>query len=214
MAASNGGTGDATPPTTVIFDLGAVLIDWNPRYLYRSLIDDPDEMERFLAEVTTQAWNHEQDRGRTWRAAVDELVAVHPQHAHLIRAYHERWPEMLGGPIQDTVDLLAELRDAGVELYALSNWSTETYPIALERYPFLRWFRGVVISGEVGAAKPEPAAYLALVERYGVVPEASVFIDDQPANVEAARELGFRAIRFTDPASLRDELEALGLLRS
>src|SRR3954447_7253810 len=203
--------GRLTPPTTVIFDLGAVLIDWNPRYLYRSLIDDVDEMERFLAEVTTPAWNHERARGRPWAAAVDERVAVHPQHEPLIRAYHERWPEMLCGPIQDTVDLVAELRDAGIELYALSNWSTETFPIALERYPFLRWFRGVVISGEVGAAKPEPAAYLALVERYGVVPEASVFIDDQPANVDAARELGFRAIRFTDASALRRELKWMGL---
>ena len=200
-----------TAPTTVVFDLGAVLIDWNPRYLFRQLIDDPDEIERFLAEVTTAAWNHEQDRGRSWADAVAELVAVHPEHAHLIRAYHERWTEMLGGPIQETVDILAELRDAGVALYALSNWSAETFPVALERYPFLAWFKGIVVSGEVGAAKPEPAVYEALIERHGVVPAESVFIDDQPANVEAARRLGFHGIRFTDATSLRAELAALGL---
>jgi 2-haloacid dehalogenase len=211
VTASNGGTDGATP-TTAVFDLGAVLIDWNPRYLFRTLIDDPDEMERFLAEVTTQAWNHEQDRGRSWADAVADLVARHPEHEPLIRAYHERWTEMLGGPIQDTVDLLAELRDAGVELYALSNWSAETFPVAVERFPFLRWFNGMVISGEVGAAKPEPAVYRALIDRYGVVPAEAVFIDDQPANVEAARELGFRAIRFTDATALRGELEAIGLL--
>ena len=202
----------ATIPTTVIFDLGAVLIDWNPRYLYRSLIDDPAEMERFLAEVTTQAWNHEQDRGRRWADAVAELVERHPAHAELIRAYHERWPEMLGEQIHETVDILAELRDAGVALYALTNWSAETWPIAVERYPFLAWFRGIVVSGEVRAAKPEAAIYRALVERYGVVPADSVFIDDQPANVEAARHLGFRAIRFTGADPLRGDLEDLGLL--
>ncbi len=201
-----------TSPTTVVFDLGAVLIDWNPRYLFRALIDDPDEMERFLAEVTTQAWNHEQDRGRSWADAVAVLVAQHPEHEPLIRAYHERWTEMLGDAIHDTVEILAELRDAGVALYALSNWSAETFPVARERYPFLGWFRGIVISGEVGAAKPEPAVYEALVERYGVVPAESVFIDDQPVNVEAARELGFHAIRFRDAAALRRDLEAMGLL--
>jgi 2-haloacid dehalogenase len=201
-----------TTPTTVIFDLGAVLIDWNPRYLYRSLIDDPAEMERFLAEVTTQAWNHEQDRGRRWADAVAELVERHPAHAELIRAYHERWPEMLGEQLHETVDLLAELRDAGVALYALTNWSAETWPIAVDRYPFLAWFRGIVVSGEVGVAKPDAGIYEVLGERYGVVPAESVFIDDQPANVEAARRLGFRAIRFTDAASARRELVVLGLL--
>ncbi len=201
-----------TPPTTVIFDLGAVLIDWNPRYLYRNLFNDPEEMERFLAEVTTPAWNHEQDRGRRWADAIDELVARHPAHGELIRAYHERWPEMLGAQLHETVEVLAELREAGVALYALTNWSAETWPVALERYPFLAWFRGIVVSGEVGVAKPEPRVYEMLVERYGVVPEASVFIDDQPANVEAAARLGFRGIRFTDAAALRSELAALGLL--
>jgi 2-haloacid dehalogenase len=211
--ASSGGTrrGSAVP-TTVVFDLGAVLIDWNPRYLYRGLIEDPDEMERFLAEVTTAAWNHEQDRGRRWADAVTQLSEQHPEHAELIRAYHERWPEMLGDPIEGTVRILAELRDAGVALYALSNWSDETFHVALARYPFLGWFRGIVISGDVGEAKPEPAIYEALMARHPVVPGESVFIDDQPLNVEAARLLGFTAIRFTNPEALRAELEALGLL--
>jgi len=202
-----------TIPTTVVFDLGAVLIDWNPRYLYRGLIDDPDEMERFLAEVTTSAWNHEQDRGRRWADAVAELTERHPAHAELIRAYHERWPEMLGDAIHETVAILAELRDAGIALYALTNWSSETWPVAIERFPFLAWFRGIVVSGHVGAAKPEPAAFQALIERHGVAPGDSVFIDDQPANVKAAERLGFTAIRYTDPAALRAELEDRGLLR-
>ena len=214
MTGSTGARPGSAIPTTVVFDLGAVLIDWNPRYLYRGLIQDPDEMERFLAEVTTMAWNHEQDRGRRWADAVDQLIGEHPEHAELIRAYHERWPEMLGDAIEGTVQVLAELRDAGVPLYALSNWSDETFHIALARYPFLAWFRGIVISGDVGEAKPEPEIYEALVARYPVVPTESVFIDDQPLNVEAARGLGFQAIRFVDAATLRLELVAIGLLRS
>lgn len=203
---------DRAAPTTVVWDLGAVLIDWNPRYLYRSLIPDPDAMERFLAEVATPAWNHEQDRGRRWADAVAELTAAHPEHADLIRAYHERWPEMLGGAIEGSVAILHELRDAGVALYALSNWSAETFHVALERYPFLGWFRGIVISGEVGAAKPEPEIYEALMARHGVDPARSVFVDDQPVNVAAARALGFTAIRFTGADDLRAALEGLGLL--
>jgi 2-haloacid dehalogenase len=202
----------SSPLTTVVFDLGAVLIDWNPRYLYRQLIADPDEMERFLAEVTTMAWNHEQDRGRRWADAVEQLSDEHPEHADLIRAYHERWPEMLGDAIDGSVAILAELRGAGVRLYALSNWSDETFHIALARYPFLAWFDGIVISGDVGEAKPEPEIYEALVARHDVVPAESVFIDDQPLNVEAARHLGFTAIRFTDPPALREELVAMALL--
>ena len=212
MAGSKDAWARRAVPTTVVFDLGAVLIDWNPRYLYRSLIEDSDEMERFLAEVTTQAWNHEQDRGRRWADAVAELVERHPDRADLIRAYHERWPEMLGDAIDGTVAILADLRDAGVALYALSNWSDETFHIALARYPFLAWFHGIVISGEVGEAKPEPAIYEALMARHQVDPKESVFIDDQPANVEAARRIGFTAIRFTDPLALRAQLEALGVL--
>ena len=208
----NGAGANRAVPTTVVFDLGAVLIDWNPRYLYRTLIEDPEVMERFLAEVTTPAWNHEQDRGRRWADAVAELVGRHPEHADLIRAYHERWPEMLGEAIDGTVAILAELRDAGIALYALSNWSDETFHIALARYPFLSWFRGIVISGDVGVAKPDPAIYEALMERYPVVPAKSVFIDDQPANVDAARRLGFTAIRFTNPLGLRAELAAQGIV--
>jgi 2-haloacid dehalogenase len=198
--------------SAVVFDLGGVLIDWDPRYLYRSLFgDDEAAMERFLATVCTPEWNRGQDAGRPWSEAIASLVAEHPEHADLIRAFWDRWPETLGDAIDPTVDVLAELRAAGIPLYALSNWSAETFPIARPRYPFLDWFDGIVISGEVGAAKPDPRIYQALVERHGLDPASLAFVDDVPANVAAAESLGMRGLTFTSAAALRQDLEALGL---
>jgi 2-haloacid dehalogenase len=203
---------DAPPLTTVVFDLGGVLIDWDPRHLYRQLFDDPDEMESFLAEVTTAEWNGQQDAGRPWAEAIELLVAEHPERRDLIEAFHRRWPEMLAGEIPGTLDVLAELRAAGVRLLALSNWSAEMFPVALERFDFLAWFEGIVISGEVGVNKPERRIFEHLAERFGVEPEAAVFVDDSVANIDAAANLGFRAIRFTDATALRQALLRLGLL--
>jgi len=198
--------------SAVVFDLGGVLIDWDPRYLYRSLFGgDEAAMERFLATVCTPEWNRGQDAGRLWSEAIASLVAEHPEHADLIRAFWDRWPETLGDAIDPTVDVLAELRAAGIPLYALSNWSAETFPIARPRYPFLDWFDGIVISGEVGAAKPDPRIYQALVERHGLDPASLAFVDDVPANVAAAESLGMRGLTFTSAAALRQDLEALGL---
>jgi 2-haloacid dehalogenase len=199
-------------PTTVIFDLGGVLVDWDPRYMYRQLFDDPDEMESFLAEVTTAEWNGHQDAGRPWAEAVQLLVAEHPQRRELIEAFHRRWPEMLAGEIPGTVDVLADLRAAGVRLVALSNWSAETFPVARERFEFLAWFEGIVISGEVGVNKPDRRIFEHLIEHFGIEPRAALFIDDSSANVEAAKALGFSAIPFTDAGALRRELVRLGLL--
>jgi 2-haloacid dehalogenase len=198
--------------TTVTFDLGGVLIDWDPRYLYRTLFDDEAEMEAFLAEVTTPAWNAEQDAGRTWVEAVESLAAEHPERRPLIEAYHLRWPETLGDAIQGTVDILAELRGAGIRLLALSNWSAETFPVARERYPFLGWFEGIVISGEVKAAKPDERIFRVLIDRHGVEPAETLFVDDNEPNVAAAAALGFATVRFTDPPALRAVLEQLGVL--
>jgi 2-haloacid dehalogenase len=196
----------------VIFDLGGVLIDWDPRYLYRSLFDgDEEAAERFLAEVTTADWNARQDAGRPWSEAVEALALVHPERRELIEAYWLRWPEMLGGPIQPTVDLLAELRGAGVRLFALSNWSAETFPIARPRFPFLEWFEAIVISGELGVTKPDPRIYEHLLERHRLKARATVFIDDSEANAAAARALGLTAIRYQDPDQLRRELRSLGM---
>jgi 2-haloacid dehalogenase len=199
-------------PTTVTFDLGGVLIDWNPRYLYQQLFDDDDAMERFLAEVTTQEWNAEQDAGRTWAEAVEVLTAEFPDHRDLIDAYHSRWPEMLGEAIHGTVEILQELRERGVRLFALSNWSAETFPVARERYPFLGWFDGIVISGEVKAAKPDVRIFQTLIDRHEIEPAETVFVDDNEPNVTAADAMGFIALRFHDPGRLRHDLEDLGLL--
>jgi len=203
---------EVTRLTTVVFDLGGVLIDWDPRHLYRELFDDPDEMEAFLAEVTTAEWNAHQDAGRPWAEAIEILVAEHPERRELIEAFHRRWPEMLAGEIPGTVEVLADLRAAGVRLVALSNWSAETFPTARERFGFLAWFEGIVLSGEVGVNKPDPRIFEHLVERFGIEAAATLFIDDSPANVDAARALGFGAIRFTDATALRSELGRCGLL--
>ena len=203
---------DAPAVSAVVFDLGGVLIDWDPRYLYRSLFDgDEAAMDRFLATVCTPEWNRGQDAGRPWSEAIASLVAEHPEHADLIRAFWDRWPETLGDAIGPTVEVLADLRAARVPLFALSNWSAETFPIARPRYPFLDWFDGIVISGEVGAAKPDSRIYEALIERHGLDPASLAFVDDVPANVAAAAQLGMRGLVFTSAARLRRDLEALGL---
>jgi len=199
-------------PTTVVFDLGGVLIDWDPRHLYRQLFNDPAEMESFLAEVTNAEWNAHQDAGRPWAEAIDVLVAEHPERRELIEAFHRRWPEMLAGEIPGTVDVLADLRASGARLVALSNWSAETFPLARERFDFLAWFEGIVLSGEVGVNKPDGRIFEHLTERFAIEPKATLFIDDSSANVDAAKSLGFRAIRFTDATTLRCELVRLGLL--
>jgi 2-haloacid dehalogenase len=198
-------------PAAVVFDLGGVLLDWDPRHLYRRLIPDEAEMERFLRDVVSAAWNLEHDRGRSFAEGVALLTREHPDHADLIAAFHERWPEMLGGAIAGSVEILAELRASGARLLALTNWSAETWPIGRATFPFLAWFEAVIVSGEERLVKPDPAIFRILVDRHGLDPARTVFIDDLPANVAAASSLGFRAIRFTDAAALRRDLAAEGL---
>jgi 2-haloacid dehalogenase len=212
-AAPQSEAGRAAGIDAVVFDLGGVLIDWNPRYLYRRLFgDDVNGMEQFLAEVCTPAWNERQDAGRPWDAAIAEATASHPQHADLIRAYHQRWEEMLGGTLTDSVMILDELRGAGVRLYALTNWSQYTFPYALARYPFLQWFEDIVVSGREGVVKPQPAIFRLLMSRSGIEASRSVFIDDALKNVEAASLMGFRTIHFRNARQLRRDLASLGLM--
>jgi 2-haloacid dehalogenase len=196
----------------VVFDLGGVLIDWDPRYLYRKLLADKAAVEEFLATVCTPEWNAELDRGRPFAEGVAELVERHPEHAAAIAAYHERWPEMLAGDLPDTVEVLAELRAAGVPLYALTNWSAETFAITRGRFEWLDWFDGLLVSGEERMTKPDPAFFRLLLDRFGLDPGATVFVDDSEANVAAARELGIDAVRFTGPDQLRRELSARRIL--
>jgi 2-haloacid dehalogenase len=196
----------------VVFDLGGVLIDWDPRHLYRKLLADEAAVEEFLATVCTPEWNAELDRGRPFAEGVAELVERHPEHAAAIAAYHERWPEMVAGDIPGTVEVLAELQAAGVPLYALTNWSAETFAITRGRFEFLEWFDGLLVSGEERVTKPDPAIFQLLLDRFGLDPTATVFVDDSEANVAAARRLGFDAIRFTGHEELRRELVARRLL--
>ena len=196
----------------VVFDLGGVLIDWDPRYLYRKLLADEAAVEEFLATVCTPEWNAEQDRGRPFAEGVAELAGRHPEHAASIAAYHERWPEMVAGDVPGTVEVLADLRAAGVPLYALTNWSAETFAITRERFEFLDWFDGLLVSGEERMTKPDPAFFQLLLDRFGLDPGATVLVDDAEANVAAARELGIDAVRFTGPGQLRRELSARRIL--
>jgi 2-haloacid dehalogenase len=196
----------------VVFDLGGVLIDWDPRYLYRKLLADEAEVEEFLATICTPEWNAEQDRGRPFAEAVAELSERHPAHAANIAAFHERWPEMLGGDVPGTAELLAELRATGVPLYALTNWSAETFALARERFEFLDWFDGLLVSGEERIVKPDPAIFQLLLDRFGLDAGATLFVDDSEANVAAAAALGFDAVRFRDPDRLRRDLAERGLL--
>jgi 2-haloacid dehalogenase len=197
----------------VVFDLGGVLIDWDPRPLYRKLFaGDEAGMEHFLATVCTHESNRCQDAGRSFAEGARQLKAEHPDKAELIDAYGARFDEMMAGPILGSLEILTELRDRGTPLYGLTNWSAETYPPARERFAFLSWFRGILVSGEVGVIKPDLRIFELLIERYAIDPEDAVYIDDVEANAAAARPLGIHAIHFTTPAALRQELVRLGLL--
>jgi 2-haloacid dehalogenase len=204
---------DAPPHiSAVVFDLGGVLIDWDPRYLYRKLMP-ADEVEPFLEEIGFREWNHAQDAGGTWDEAVETLAALHPGRRDLIAAFPSRFPETFGGPIAASVALLDELHRAGTtRLLALTNWSSGTFPHALATFDFLDRFEGIVVSGVEKVAKPDPVLFRILLDRFALVPQETVFIDDAPANVEAADQLGLIALQFTDPAGLRADLSRLGLL--
>ncbi len=203
---------EVTPIKTVIFDLGGVLIDWNPRYLYRKLFTDHALMESFLKDVVSHDWNSSLDEGRSFKDAVAELSKKHPEFASEIEAYQMRWPEMLGGEIQGAVQILkaiAENRE--LRLLALSNWSHETFPYALARFPFLKLFEIILVSGEEKLKKPDEAFYRLLESRLKVEPKSAVFIDDVAANVSAADKLGFQTIQFKSAQDLRADLQKLNI---
>jgi 2-haloacid dehalogenase len=194
-----------------VFDLGAVLIDWDARYLYRAMLPDDAAIATFLDAVGFAAWNDALDAGRDWDEAVEELAAQHPDRRALIEAFRDRWEETLGAAIEPVVAILVELADAGIRTFALSNWSRRTFDIARHRFAFLDTFEGVVISGDVGITKPDPAIYRLLLERHALVPAGTVFIDDREANVAAAERAGMVGVTFSDAVRLRRDLVALGL---
>jgi len=199
----------------VVFDLGGVLLDWNPRYLYRKLFADEAAMEHFLAEVCTMEWHEANDRGVPFEVTCAQLAAQHPEHAEHIWAWGTRTEEMVGGPIDGTVEILGELaRGGSVRLFALTNMEAHTYPLRRERYEFLRWFEGTVVSSAEGVIKPDPRIYRVLLGRYGLTPASTLMIDDNPRNVEAARALGMPAVLFESPAALRAALTEAGVLKA
>jgi 2-haloacid dehalogenase len=198
---------------TIVFDLGAVLIDWHPDHLFKKIIPDHKEREAFYKEVCTPDWNEEQDGGRSLHEGTELLVARFPGKAELIRAYYGRWAEMLNGPIHGTVEILKELKDSGrYKLYALTNWSAETFPIAVDMYDFLGWFDGRVVSGEEKTRKPFTNMYTTLIQRFHIDPKKAVFIDDNERNLHPAKGLGMATIHFKDAGSLRASLKTLGIL--
>jgi len=197
----------------IIFDLGGVLIDWNPRYLYRKIWEDEEKVNWFLTEICDPAWNEEQDAGRSLLEATAIKIQEYPVHAEPIKAFYDRWDEMLGGVIEGTLEIFRELRTkTHLDLYALTNWSAETFPIAQERYSFLGEFDGLVVSGEEKDRKPYHSFYQTLLGRYNLSPADCIFIDDNARNVAAGKELGIASIQFTSPELLRDKLKMLDVL--
>ena len=199
--------------TAIIFDLGGVLIDWNPSYVFDNMFDDEEKKKHFFENICTSDWNEKQDAGRPLKEATEELVAKHPEWKKYIEAYYGRWTEMLGGPIDETVAIFKELKERNeYKIYALTNWSAELFPIALERYDFLHWFDGRVVSGEEKMRKPFPEFYQLILNRFQLVAHETLFIDDNLRNVKAAQQVGLNTIIFLSPEQLKEELNRLQIL--
>ena len=203
----------STTIKAIIFDFGNVLLEWNPRHVYRRYFpNDEAAMERFFDEVNFMDWNLQQDKGRTFAEGVAELSKQFPHYAHLIQAYHEHWKDSIGEYFEGTVDIMRRLKKTGYQLYGLSNWSAETFPIAREKYDFFHLLDDTVISGEVGTVKPEPEIFEIMLEKTGRSASECLFIDDALANIEQAQKMGFATIHFRSPEQLERELHKLQLL--
>lgn len=197
----------------IIFDLGGVLIDWNPQYMYKKIFTDTDQCKWFLENICTNDWNEQQDGGRLIKDANKELIEKYPEHKENIEAYYSRWEEMLSGPIEGTVNIFKELKDnKSFNIYALTNWSAETFPRALELYEFLHWFDGRLVSGEENTRKPFKEIYDLILSRFNLTASETVFIDDNLRNIKAAEEVGIKSIHFINPDQLKKELVSLNIL--
>ena len=195
----------------VIFDFGNVLVGWDPDNLYRRLIPDAAERKAFLTHVCSPAWNLEQDRGRPWTEAIDLLVAQHPQHEQLIRAFYHQWDEMVSGPIAEGHDILERVVAAGIPAYGLTNWSAETFEPRRAQWPHLRHFKYIAISGHLKMVKPEPDIYHHLLEQIALPPQQCVFIDDSERNIAAAEKIGIKGVHFKNDGTALERLRELGL---
>ncbi|MEL0456454.1 HAD family phosphatase [Flavobacteriaceae bacterium SZ-1-7] len=194
---------------TIIFDLGGVLIDWNPEYVFlKAFNGDREKMRWFLNNICTSDWNENQDAGYPLAQATEDLVKQFPEHENHIRLFYGEWQDMLGGAIEGTVDILKKLVDSGTyKIVALTNWSTETFPIALNRFEFLHWFEGIVVSGEEKTRKPFDDIYHITLKRFNIKGEQAIFIDDNLRNIEAAENLGIKGIHFKNPQLLIQQLK-------
>jgi 2-haloacid dehalogenase len=195
----------------VVFDLGGVLIDWDPRYVYRPLFDDPADMEEFLGSVCTPDWHRDHDLGADITQSCEQLALRYPEHRDMIMVWAERGEQMAAGQFDDAVQVLGDVKATGVRCYALSNMEPDAFRARRARFPFMNWFDAHVISGLEGVAKPDRRIFEILLHRHGLRPRACVFIDDQARNVDAARELGLRGLHFSSAARLRKDLSGLGL---
>jgi 2-haloacid dehalogenase len=196
----------------IIFDLGNVLISWDPANLYRKLFTDRQEMDYFLTNICTMEWHTLQDGGRSPDEGTKDLLTRYPQHEEAIRTYYTRWKEMFNGPIEGSVQILKELKEKDYLVYALSNWNRELYEQTVDDFPFLDWFDGKIISSDDGMKKPDEAIFQLLFERFNIDPKTAIFIDDNKANIETAERLGLRSILFTSPEALRHQLQTLQIL--
>jgi 2-haloacid dehalogenase len=196
----------------VVFDIGGVLLDWDPRNLYNQLIENPDDVETFLRECGIEEWNIEMDRGLSPAQAVADLTQKFPDRAALITAWKDRWLDMIKGAKMDVVALMRRLKDQGVPLYSITNFNGETFKIAAKKFDFLNWFDGIVVSGDVGLIKPDPAIYKLLLGHYNLKADTLYFTDDRADNVAAARNLGFHSDVFVSGDQLEGVLKRLRVL--
>ena len=200
------------PINAVVFDVGGVLIDWDPRYLYRKIIAEEATMERFLAEVCTPQWHSQHDVGASYADTIPALVAANPEWETEVRAWSERFAEMYGGSFDGTVALLRDLHEREIPLFASTNWGAESWAAITARYEFFGWFDGALVSGEVGIAKPDPAFFDLLVETFSLEPETTLYVEDNVTNLQAAGRRGFATHAFVSPGALAADLRRLGLI--
>ena len=200
-------------PRAIIFDFGGVVVQWDPRRVYRKFLETEEEIDAFFREVGFRSWNADQDRGgRTWADAVEQLAGQFPHRRQLISAYHEFWEDSIAGPIDETVRIVERLRAKGFRLVGLSNWSAEKFKLTRERYDLFKLFDDIIISGEVKTMKPEREIFEIALRKLGLRAEECLFIDDAAKNAEAAEALGFQVIRFRSASQLEQELRQLRIL--
>ena len=195
---------------TVLYDLGGVLIDWSPRYLFaRHFPGDEPGLDHFLTHVCPSDWNVAMDAGKPVHVAMAERVAAHPEHEGMIRRWFDEWPAMMSGPVPGAVDILREMKERGLRLYALTNWSADTFHHAQSKFDFLGWFEDIVVSGRIGMIKPDPQIFRHAIDQCGLDPARTLFIDDSAKNTAAAATLGFHVHHFTDAGTLRAHIAQL-----